>query len=213
MIHFTAVDKKKIADAVHKVELETSGEIVPYFVSKSDRYLEVSLFFSCFLGLFTSFVIGVMSFFWLLPKDFSVIETVVLIAVVMVLGFSVTEIFPGFKRILISQNKRTSQVLIKAKNAFLEEEVFHTKDRTGILLFISEFEHQALVLGDQGINEKVKPEEWKEVVDLMIKGIQQKKITEGIISAIEECKTLLLREDLHIKPNDTNELSNEIRIR
>ena len=40
-----------------------------------------------------------------------------------------------------------------AMAAFVEEEVFSTRDRTGILLFLSLFEHRVVVLGDSGINQ------------------------------------------------------------
>ena len=39
----------------------------------------------------------------------------------------------------------------RAENAFLEEEVFNTTQRTGIMIFISFFEHEVIVMADRGI--------------------------------------------------------------
>ena len=75
--------------------------------------------------------------------------------------------------------------------AFVEEELFNTRDRTGILLFISKFEHRIEVLGDVGINEKVSAEDWVEIVDHIRAGIKHGRFVDGVIDGIEMCGRLL----------------------
>jgi putative membrane protein len=103
------------------------------------------------------------------------------------------------------------RVAQRAAEAFLAEEVFDTRDRTGILLFLSLLEHKVLVLGDAGINAKVQQSEWEEVVKLIVDGMRSGKPADGLIEAIQKCGALLKREGVVIKPDDKDELSNQMR--
>ena len=96
--------------------------------------------------------------------------------------------------------------------AFLTEEVFSTENRTGILIFISYFEHIVEVIGDTGINEKVNQEEWVYVVDLIVDGIKKKDPAGGIVRGVERCGELLKTAGVDKPPDNPNELSDDIRI-
>ena len=100
----------------------------------------------------------------------------------------------------------------RAALAFLDEEVFDTRDRTGILIFVSLFEHRIEVLGDTGINAKVQPEEWVEVVDLIREGILARDLAGGLVSGIERCGDLLNRRGVAVRPDDTDELHDGVRV-
>jgi putative membrane protein len=95
----------------------------------------------------------------------------------------------------------------------VDEEVFDTRDRTGILLFVSLFEHRIEVVGDAGINAKVEPEEWAEVVDQIRRGVRSGDLAGGMVEAIGTCGALLHRSGVALRPDDTDELSDGIRVR
>jgi putative membrane protein len=99
----------------------------------------------------------------------------------------------------------------RALQSFVEEEVFATRDRTGILLFVSLREHRIEVLGDTGINEQVEPDDWAEIVARIRRGIRNDNLTEGLVEAIGMCGRLLERRGVNIRPDDTNELSDTVR--
>ena len=101
----------------------------------------------------------------------------------------------------------------RAAVAFLEEEVFNTRDRTGILLFVSLFEHRIEVIGDTGIDAKVEQAEWEEVVGLIRDGIRSRTLADGMVTAIERCGDLLHRRGVDIRPDDTDELPDDVRVR
>ncbi|MEJ2005991.1 MAG: hypothetical protein P8X57_13750 [Cyclobacteriaceae bacterium] len=96
--------------------------------------------------------------------------------------------------------------------AFLTEEIFATENRTGILIFISHFEHVVEVIGDSGINEKVDQGEWDRVVRLIIEGIRDKDPVGGIEKGIAKCGELLEKAGVNKPPDNPNELSDDIRI-
>jgi putative membrane protein len=63
------------------------------------------------------------------------------------------------------------------------------------------------VIADKGINEKVKPEAWQEVADLVAEGFGRREHAAAICRAVARCGEIL-REHFPARPDDTNELPN-----
>jgi len=91
----------------------------------------------------------------------------------------------------------------------VESGVYNTRDRTGILIFISLMEHQVILLADSGIDEKIEQKQWQQMVDHIIAGIKSGKIADHLCKSITDCG-ILLEQYFPIKEDDTNELANEI---
>ncbi len=209
---FTANEKEEIKAAVASLEKESSGELVLYYAKNSDDYVNANWKFSGILAFVFSMATIVLSYFWLLPSYYTPMVIGSTIMGVMVIGYAIAFFFP-YLRFAVTSNSIVSQrVLTKAKDMFLQEQVFNTIDRTGILIYISALEHQVVVIGDQGINEKINPTDWEHIVALVVNGIKSKQMTAGIIEAIDACKKLLLDNGFIIKPEDKNELHDAIRI-
>ena len=104
-------------------------------------------------------------------------------------------------------------VRLQAYRAFVEEEVFATRDRTGILIFISVFEHRVEVLADKGINAVVADGVWSEVVSMIVRGIKDETLTDGLLAGIERCGQILHDHGVDIRTPDPNELPDDLRIK
>ena len=117
---------------------------------------------------------------------------------------------PSFKRVLAGRKRLAKFVHRRALQAFVEREVFDTRDRTGILLYVSLFEHRIEVLGDAGINRKVTADDWSDVVLRIREGIKAGNLAGGLLEGIRVCGELLHSSGIEIRPDDTNELSDDI---
>ena len=100
----------------------------------------------------------------------------------------------------------------KAESAFLEQEVFNTRHRTGIMIFISFFEREVIVMADRGISKVVDQKEWDKMVRGIVENIRKGKVTEGIEGAILRCGEILLEKGFVQSADDVNELSDDLRI-
>jgi putative membrane protein len=209
---FSEQDLARIKQAVQAAELKTSGEIVPYVVELSDEYERAvwrgasvagATAILVFLALYT--FAGV----WL-PFALPIVLGVVLAA--FGIGMVLTHFLPVLKRALAGRGLMLKRASQRAAQAFVSEEVFDTRERTGILLFVSLFERQVLVVGDSGINARVKQEDWDEVVQLILGGIKQNSLTEGLVAAIGRCGELLERSGIQRRADDTDELRDELRM-
>lgn len=112
--------------------------------------------------------------------------------------------------------KESKPVLKKSKDIreLAEEEFFRlkmndTRDRTGILLFLILKEKKFYILADSGIDDKVKQETWDKVRDGMALEFKAGNFRKGIIHGISRVGEIL-SEHFPIKPDDTNELSNQV---
>jgi putative membrane protein len=204
-------DLEAIRAAVAEAEQKTSGEIVPYFVEESDGYpaaLWKGTALGAFAGPLLAEAIYFLGGFWggLMPLWIALPA-----AAGGAVGFLLAAYVPAVKRWMAGDGLLDLRTRQRAEMAFLEEEVFHTRDRTGILLFLSVFEHRVIVIGDSGINRQVEQGQWDGVVQTVVAGIRAGKPGEALVSGIRQCGELLERHGVAIQPDDFDELSNELR--
>lgn len=209
---FSEQDKKRIADAVRQAEQRTSGEIVPFVVGRSDSYSEAWLRAGLLFALLVIFILAVLDMGTDLWLPFGYAESGVFVILAFGLGALLAAQIPAFKRMFIPDGMLQQRVDERAALAFVDEEVFNTRERTGILIFISLFEHRVRVLGDAGINAQVKQEEWDAIVTILVDAIRNGAAAEGILEAIWKCGELLERHGVEIRPDDFDELDNRIRM-
>ncbi|MBK7650040.1 MAG: TPM domain-containing protein [Flammeovirgaceae bacterium] len=209
---FNPEDLERIKNAVKEAESKISGEIVPVFVEKSSHYT---------IANYRAALIGAAAVFFLIiifdryTPNLAVYDPVLIFTLVMLGGFigALKSHYINFvKRLMLSQSYMDQATRKRAENAFLQEEVFNTRQRTGIMIFISFFEHEVIVMADKGISEVVDQKEWDSMVRKIIDNVKQGKIVDGIEAAILRCGEILLEKGFVISPDDVNELKDDLRI-
>lgn len=210
--YFRQSDLQRITDAVVKAEAHTSGEIVPYFIDQSDRYEEAVWRGGGILGALSLAIIAMVHLFSESWHGLGPLEIGIIILGGTGLGMMLVHAVPALKRRLAGEALVEHRVAQRAAQAFIAEEVFNTRDRTGILLFVSLLEQKVLVVGDSGINAKVGESDWEDVVGRVVAGIDRGQPAEGLIDAIGQCGVLLKRKGVRRRADDRNELSNKLRV-
>jgi putative membrane protein len=208
---FREADLEAIRSAVAEAEGKTSGEIVPYVVAASDPY-SGAVWKGAALGAFAGPLVaeglyflgefwgGAMPLWIALPA-----------AAGGAAGFLLTSWIPALKRWLAGDDILELRTRERAHRAFLEQEVFRTRERTGILLFLSLFEHRVVVLGDSGINQKVEQRQWDGIVQTLVTGIRAGRPGEALAVAVRQCGELLELHGVARQADDRNELPDELR--
>ena len=212
MARFSEDDQNRIKAAVKQAEDKISGEIVPVFVEQSGFYT-IANYRSAMVGTVVAFLLIIV--FDRLVPDLAVYDPVYIFVIVLfgtLLGGVLPQFVTPIKRSLIGAKHIHRAIRNKAENAFLEEEVFNTRHRTGIMIFISFFEKQVLVMADRGISKVVDQKEWDNVVGIILSSIHQGKIVDGLVNAIHRCGEILLEKGFDITPDDVNELRDDLRI-
>jgi putative membrane protein len=99
-------------------------------------------------------------------------------------GFFATRI-DGVERFFAGDRMMEAESEERAQRLFLQHNVFATQHRTGVLLYVSLFEHMVVVLGDRAISAKIAPGDYAEVVEAIIKKTRAGKLEEGLIDGIQ----------------------------
>jgi putative membrane protein len=211
---FTNQDLERIKAAVREAESKISGEIVPVFVEKSGTYT---------LANYRAAIFGAMAVFLLIVISDRYISSMaiydrdpLLFFVFVSLGGFIGALKAHFinpvKRLMLSQYHLDQATKKRADSAFLEEEVFNTRQRTGIMIFVSFFEREVIVMADKGISKVVDQKVWDNLVRDIIVNVRNGKITEGMEAAIKKCGEILLEKGFVISADDVNELNDDLRI-
>jgi len=209
---FTAQDLERIKSAVHQAESKISGEIVPVFVEKSGFYA-VANYRAALVGGTLAFLL-VIVFDRYLPALAVYDPMIIFLAVVMfaLLAGVAANYLDFVRRLFVPQQHFDHATRQRAETAFLQEEVFNTRHRTGIMIFISFFEREVMVIADRGISKVVEQKEWDKMVQGIIENIRMGKVVEGMEVAILRCGEILLEKGFLKTDDDVNELKDDLRI-
>jgi putative membrane protein len=217
---FTPDDRAAIAKAVGEAEMKTAGEIVPVVATTSDRYDRAEDTFGLWLAVVA--IAAAWFFFqgirpatreWEMGWELSLnlAPILVLLVVSWIVGIRLASRFPALKRLAASKSEMRKRVEQRAAMSFGLFRVSRTRDATGIVLYVSLFERMVCVRADPKVSEKVEPAEWKEICETMMRALREGRHREAFTQAVARCGEVLSKH-YPIKPDDANELSNELRI-
>ena len=113
------------------------------------------------------------------------------------------------RRLLTSPERRRAQVKTQAHATFLEQRVHSTRDRSGLLLFLSDFERLGAFVPDLGVEANLPRAELNNLESIWGQAKTQaefeQSVLQGLESLVQPLATALPRRD-----DDENELSNEV---
>jgi putative membrane protein len=207
---FAPGELEEIARRVGEAEGTTSGEIVPFVVDASDTYPEAA---------WTAVALGAV----LTPLAAWVLHTglglwggdwVLWMTLPPLAGAGagwLAALWAPVRRALLARSVIERRVRLRAAAAFVDEEVFDTRERTGILLFVSLFERRVLVISDAGIEARVAQAEWDSIAGNVAAGIRADRAGAALAEAVTRCGELLARRGVERRPDDIDELPDNVR--
>lgn len=209
---FSASDRQRIEEAVRSAEAGTRGEIVVAAVPASGDYPGTAWAGACagsLAGLSGLVLVHWLGDAWGFGSPFWVLLAA---AAGAAAGFLAVSASGSLVRLLASDEVLDRQVGLAARAAFVDHEVFATRDRSGVLLFVSLLEHRVVVLADSGIESRVEAGEWQGIVDGVVRGIREDRAADALIEAVSRCGGILARHGLARRPDDADELDDRLRL-
>lgn len=208
---FSDRDLAAIEEAVRGAEGRTSGEIVPYAVEQSDGYASATRSAALVLGGGASLAAAAVHAWigiWGIPSTFWIAAPPLLGGAI---GWLAAATVPAIRRWFVPRALLEERTWERAVQAFHAEEVFATRERTGILIFVSLFERRVIVLADRGIAAKVAATEWEGVVAEAVRGIRDREPGTALARAIRSCGEILERHGVLRSGDDRDELRDGMR--
>jgi putative membrane protein len=204
-LHFGEDARARVQEAVRRAEALSRGQIVPVVVEKSDPYPEAR-FRGALLGaaLATAAVLGLRA--PVTAAELPVVQLAAGVLCALLAGWDPVE------RLLAGPRAMDEAVRARAMRAFHEHGLHRTAEGTGVLVFASLFEREAVVLGDHGIHARM-GDDWRKAVDALVSGLRAGDPARGFVEAIALCGARLAEHFPRdpTKHAERNELEDAIR--
>lgn len=110
------------------------------------------------------------------------------------------------------EEKCQGETLDRAAEVFEKLEMHKTALRNGVLFYLATSDKKFAILGDAGINAKVKNDFWNEIKSEMLDLLKQGNLNVALVTGITMAGDALAKHFPFDAHSDKNELSNEIVI-
>jgi putative membrane protein len=216
-------DLAAIEAAVSAAEANTTGEIYCVVTEESSHYGETPLAWAAGVALLGPAVLLAAGVHVTIPDLFAswsasevgqAIETAVrraLIGAIVVQGalFVLTALivsYPPIRRALTPKSVKRQRVQRRAAEQFAAKGLHLTRERTGVLIFVSLAEKMAELIADDGIADHVEPHVWDKAMAALTDGMKRGDVEAGFAAAVGLCGEVLAAK-FPARPGDNpNEL-------
>ncbi len=197
-------DRADIERAIAEAELLTSAELVPMIVRRSSESKEMTrgLFWGAFLGL-------AIAYFCAEFLDIHNLFFLIFIFSLIGLWMAGTS---KIGRFFLTLEERQRSCELRAELEFYRLKVNKTEDGVGVLIFVSEFEHQVVVLADYAIARHHPPDSWAGICKIIINGLKTDRFGPAMSQAIFEIGKLCAPE-FQPKRVNINEIEDKLVIK
>lgn len=201
-MEFSADDRQAVAAAIREAERKTCGQIVCVLARSSADYAHVPILWASALALLAPWPLIEFTE-WSVQRIF-LVQIVVFIAAA--LAFSWTPL----RLALVPRAVKRARAHHAALEQFVVRRIAHTRNRTGVLIFVSLAERYARIIADEGIAQKVSGAEWQAAIDALTSHMRAGRIAAGFTAAVERCGAVLAT---HAPPDGSaNELPDRLYV-
>jgi putative membrane protein len=190
-------------DAISAIEARSSAELVVSVRARSATYLHADILVGAVAAL------AALAFMLFSPFPFALHWFLIDPLIVGGLVALAASRLPPVRRALTPRSVRHKRVRAAADATFLQRGVHHTRDRTGILLYVSLLERLAVLIADAAVEREVPRREWRAAAARIDRVVAEGGDGAAVARALEQLGDLLA---LHLprQAGDINELADEV---
>jgi putative membrane protein len=205
----TPEELAEVEAAVRAAEARTTGEIYCIAAEESSAYGETPLAWAAGVAILGPAVLLMMGVHVeapdLLLLDWTAAQVAdaaaeaarrALIGAIMLQGLLfaatllITSIAP-VRRALTPPALKRERVRDRAREQFIAKNLHATRERTGVLIYVSFHERMAELIADEAIHQKVDGRTWDEAMAKLVEGLRQGRPGAGFAAAIAHCGEVL----------------------
>ncbi len=215
----SADERQQICRAVAQAESVTSAEIVPVVATSSGRYDRAEDMVGLWFG---AVALAIAWIVW--PQverehgswgGIPVWIDIAVLVVSMVLGFVIGAFLASrvgwLRRLFTHRTMLREEVESRARRVFFDARVHHTETRGGMLIYVSLFERQAVLLADAAIAERMGQPQIDSLCGKLTDRLRGGSLSAALCETITDCGQQLAKS-LPRQANDVNELPDALVI-
>ena len=224
----TDTDRARIEAAVKAAEAGTTGEIYCVVAPESSEYREAPIAWGAIAALAAPAALLAAGIHVTAPDDLgggwsaaqmssaaeaaarAALSGAILLQAVLFVVVAIFVAIPPVRRLLTPRGLKRERVRRRAQEQFLAKNLQATRERTGVLIYVSVAEHMAELIADEGIAARVDDAVWDGAMQRLMAGFKAGRPAEGFEDAIGVCGAILA-EHFPSRPQDNpNELSDSV---
>jgi len=197
--------RAEIGRAIARLETHSHSEWVVLVKERADSYAQYPLGVgsaSAFLAL--TYVRFATDFF-----DEWIIYAGTITA--FVLGAALTAGLPGLLRVAVGRKRLARSTEIMARACFQKGGLHHTRDKTGVLIFVALLERQVAIIPDRGVESAIPPGEWLKIRLGFSRIFQAKNPAAELLIQLESLQPIISNYIPQVD-DDSNELPDTLDI-
>jgi putative membrane protein len=117
---------------------------------------------------------------------------------------------PPVRRALTPRPFKRERVRRRALEQFAAKNLHQTRERTGVLIFVSFAERMAELIADEGVASQVEPHVWDRAMDALTEGLRRGEAGAGIATAVRLCGDVLAERCPADPQDNPNQLPNNV---
>jgi len=182
-MQFSQDDHDAISAAIREAEARSCGQIVCVLSHASSDYAYVPILWATVLALLVPWPL--IYFTPLSAQKIYLWQLAIFVAAGLVLSWM------PLRMALVPRPLRRTLAHRAALEQFVVRRIANTKNRSGVLIFVSLAERYARIIADEGVALKVPNAEWQAAIDALTGHMRDGRIAAGFIAAIERCGAVL----------------------
>ncbi len=198
--------KSKLYEQIKEIEKDSFVEVVVIVRGSSEKYRDVSLWFGYGLQILT---VGYMLFS---PIVFSPYYICFMGLFSLIFGYLLVQLIHPLKRLLVGKRRMKRAVEIYSRAIFQKGGLYYTTHHNGLLIFVSLFEKEVVLLPDKGLIIKLPEHVWQDL-EQEFRSIfsNENLITDALLEKLNDLHKTL-SEYLPLKEKKVNEIPDNLEV-
>lgn len=220
-------ERAQVKAAVKAAEVRTRGELYCVIAEESSDYRETPFLWAGLAALAAPAILLLAGVEASVPDAFTpwtaaqasaaaemavrsaLTATLILQAVLFVLVAAVGSLAP-VRFFMTPRSVKKDRSRRHAEELFLARNLHQTRERTGVLIFVSQAEHVAEIIADEGIAAVVEQAEWDAAIAALVTQAKAGRLGDGLSEAVSRVGDILARHFPADATDNPNELPDAV---
>jgi len=192
---FSAGDREQISQRIAKLEQQTDAEVVCAVATESGRYDRAESLCGLTVGLIALISGNKLAGMggWDSSSALSLGLQVILVVGGFILGSMLASYWHGLRHLFVGNAEMTSEVSRSVHQVFSQQGIGGTKQRGGVLIYLSMFERRLEVRCDRAVIERIKQPELDAIRDAVLPKVRKGDAVGGLIDGLDRAEAILAK--------------------
>jgi len=197
-----------VTQRVASLERSTGVEVIAAVIARADAYPEIpwkAFALGVALALLAAVAAALTAPGWEAAE--AIVETAVAALATGGAAALATVWWKPLARLFLTRARRQTEALQYAQAMFLDAGLQRTPRRDGILLLVSLFEHEVVLLADLGVRDRLSPSALDTVVSAVAAALKRGSIQDALLDGLARLEEALAASGVRAQPDERDDIA------